>query len=197
MILRAPVIPLFSDLLRSAKINGFLQYITEVSVWPANKRNRKEMVPLPARIHHSLQRPPKKKCFFRFVLVPRPSQSSAISPKRMLGHGHEARTIGDFTDSPDSRSTVLINRPTMPPKRSTRATSKRKAPEAPIVFPDEPEPSSSSTKPKRGRLEKTKVSPSEKALGKRPADVPERSNKPATVQASGSSRLEATRAMLM
>ena len=90
MILCVPVIPLFSDLLRLAKINGFLQYITEVSVWPANKWNRKEMVPLLAPIHHSLQHPPKKKCFFRFVLVPRPSQSSAISPKRMLGPGHEA-----------------------------------------------------------------------------------------------------------
>ena len=91
VILRAPVIPPRSDLLRSAKINGFLQYITEVSVWPANKRNRKEMVPLLAPIHHSLERPRKKMRFFRFVFVPRPSQSSAISPKRMLGPGHEAR----------------------------------------------------------------------------------------------------------
>jgi hypothetical protein len=90
VILRVPVIPRFSDLLRSAKINGFLQHITEVSVWPANKRNGKEMVPLLSPIHHSLQRPRKKRRFFRFVFVPRPSQSSAISPKRMLGHGHEA-----------------------------------------------------------------------------------------------------------
>src|ERR1700733_11878600 len=90
-------------------------------------------------------------------------------------------------------TTMPAKRPT---KRPTRATSKTKAPEAPIVISAEPEPSSSSSKPKKGRSEKTKVGLTEKALGKRPAEVPEVSNKPAAVEASSASQLEATRDML-
>ena len=87
----------------------------------------------------------------------------------------------------------------MAPKRVTKTKSNPKASKTTPLSPEEPEPSSSAPiDPKIASSEIwNPIILSTKAQGKRPAQQePEGSNKRATVAASGSSSLEATKTLL-